>query len=70
MYSPVWPSAVAKVAAGYQSSPISGAMGEDAVLPCPLKPGEYEYEIYLFEKMGGGGMFNPNTTMQGKLIVE
>ena len=63
----------AKVAAGYQSSPITGAMGEDATLPCPLKPGEYEYKIYLFESSIGGmgaGMFDPNTTMQGKIIVE
>ena len=60
----------AKVAAGYQSSPITGGMGEDATLPCPLKPGEYEYEIYLFESMGGGGMFDPNAKMQGKLVVE
>lgn len=62
-----------KVAAGYQSSPITGSMGEEATLPCPLKPGEYQYEIYLYEgQMGaeGSGMFDPNTTMQGKIVVE
>lgn len=64
----------AKVAAGYQSSPITQAGGEDVTLPCPLKPGEYEYQLYLFQGGGmmgaGDGMFNPNTKMHGKIVVE
>ena len=63
-----------RVARGYQSIPISTSGGEDVALPCPLKPGEYQYEIYLFgsafEGDPGSSMFDPNTTMQGKIVVE
>ncbi len=60
------------VAAGSQSVPIPRAM-ENVALPCPLKPGEYEYTIYLFSGGRGGtmgGMENPVTTMAGKIVVE
>ncbi len=62
-----------KTAAGYQSIPITqgGAM-DDLEIPCPLKPGEYEYEIWLFS--GGMGdpaaMDDPQSRMQGKIVVQ
>ncbi len=62
-----------KVASGYQSIPITGEGAEDVALPCPLRPGEYEYVLYLFEgrvSAPGANMFDPNHTMQGKIIVE
>jgi hypothetical protein len=62
-----------KVAGGYQSEPITGEMGEDVHLPCPLAPGEYEYEIFLFEGRlmdRGASMFDPNSTLQGKIVAE
>jgi len=65
-----------KVAAGYQSMPIKGSSMESVALPCPLKPGEYEYKLQLFEGgtlMGfgnsGAGMDNPTSEMTGKIIV-
>ena len=64
-----------KTAAGYQSIPVTGDM-ENVVLPCPLKPGEYEYKLQLFEGgtlMGTGdgsaGMYNPTSDITGKIIV-
>lgn len=46
------------------------------MLPCPLKPGEYEYKLQLFEAgtlMGAGSgsaqMDNPTSEMAGKIIV-
>jgi hypothetical protein len=64
-----------KTGTGYQSIPITmdGARN-DLEISCPLKPGEYEYEIWLFSGggMGGGpgGMDDPQSRMQGKIIVE
>jgi hypothetical protein len=51
-------------------------MGEgrdDLQIPCPLKPGEYEYEIWLFSETRGdepGVMDDPQSRMQGKIIVK
>ena len=62
-----------KTGTGYQSIPISmGGATNDLQTPCPLKPGEYEYEIWLFRGgMGGpGAMGDPQSRMQGKIIVE
>lgn len=63
-----------KTAVGYQSIPITlGGAGNDLQIPCPLKPGEYEYELWLFGGAGGGGfadLDNPQSRMQGKIIVE
>jgi hypothetical protein len=62
-----------KTDTGYQSIPITlgGAMN-DFELPCPLKPGEYEYEIWLFTPIAGepSAQENPMARMQGKIIVE
>jgi hypothetical protein len=60
-----------KTGTGYQSIPITmGGATNDLEIPCPLKPGEYEYEIWLFSGGGFGGMENPQSRMQGKIIVE
>jgi hypothetical protein len=64
-----------KTGTGYQSIPITkGGATNDLEIPCALKPGEYEYEIWLFTagSMGGGfgGMDNPQSRMQGKIIVK
>jgi hypothetical protein len=64
----------AKVTGGYQSTPITTDSGEDISLPCPLKPGEYEYQLNLFGNAFAGDpgsrAFNPDAVMQGKIIVE
>jgi hypothetical protein len=63
-----------KTGTGYQSIPITmGGASDDLELPCPLKPGTYQYEIWLFsETMGGdpAAMEDPQSRMQGKIIVE
>ena len=63
-----------KTGTGYQSIPITmGGATDDLEIPCPLKPGEYEYELWLFsETMGGdlGAMDDPQSRMQGKIIVK
>ena len=56
-----------KTGAGYQSIPISADV-ESVALPCPLKPGSYDYQLYLFDDMSG--MDNPQRTLQGKIVVE
>ncbi len=62
-----------KTGTGYQSIPITGGGAmNDLQIPCPLKPGEYEYEIWLFS--GGMGdpaaMEDPQSRMQGKIVVK
>ena len=62
-----------KTGTGYQSIPITmGGAANDLEVPCPLKPGEYEYEIWLFSSGMGGpaGMDNPQSRMQGKIVVK
>ncbi len=62
-----------KTGAGYQSIPITGEGGEAVRLPCPLKPGSYDYEIHLFQGgMGdmGAGMGNPVHQLPAKIVVE
>jgi len=57
---------------GYQSIPIRGEPDE-LEIPCPLKPGEYEYEVWLFSGFLGDPadeMDEPESRMQGKIIVE
>jgi hypothetical protein len=56
-----------KTGAGYQSIPISADV-ETVALPCPLKPGSYDYQLYLFDDMSG--MADPLRTLQGKIVVE
>jgi plastocyanin len=60
-----------KTGSGYQSIPITmGGATNDLEIPCPLRPGEYEYEIWLFSGGGMGGMDDPQSRMQGKIIVK
>jgi len=69
-----------KTERGYQSIPVTmGGARDDLQLPCPLKPGEYEYEVWLFEggsSAGAGGfggpasLGDPTSQMQGKIIVK
>jgi hypothetical protein len=59
---------------GYVSMPITPGMGEAFELPCPLKPGSYDYKVLLFNAGPGGnagvGMYDPQLTMPAKLVVE
>jgi len=49
-----------------------GGPTNDLEIPCPLKPGEYEIWLFSGGDMGAGfgGMDNPQSRMQGKIIVE
>lgn len=61
-----------KTADRYMSIPITQD-SEDVLLPCPLKPGEYDYKIDLFGGVVGdpnAGMYNPQRSLDGKIIVE
>ena len=63
-----------KTGTGYHSLPITigGAMN-DLDIPCPLKPGEYEYEVWLFSGSMGdpdADMGDPQSRMQGKIVVK
>lgn len=59
-----------KTADGYQSIPIRRDR-EDVMLPCPLKPGEYAYEIWIFEGgMGTLGEGEPGAKIPAKIVVE
>ncbi len=63
-----------KSGTGYQSVPITmGGATDDLELPCPLRPGTYDYEIGLFSgPMAGGAGFmdDPQLTMPGQIVVE
>lgn len=63
-----------KTGAGYMSVPITmGGPTDDLEIPCPLKPGEYEYEIWLYSGSMGQGFGiedDPQDKMQGKILVE
>jgi hypothetical protein len=56
-----------KTGIGYRSIPIQGRV-ESVALPCPLKPGSYDYQLYLFDDMSG--MNDPLRKLQGKIVVE
>ena len=61
-----------EIAAGYQSIPISGEM-DDVAFPCPLPPGSYDYEIWLFQggPLGGpGDMDDPQARAEASIVVE
>jgi hypothetical protein len=62
-----------KIDTGYQSIPITiGGALSDLELPCPLEPGDYEYEIWLFatEVDDPAAEEEPQSRMQGKIVVE
>lgn len=58
---------------GLQSIPIAQD-SENVALPCPLKPGSYDYQVNLFEAHGEGSMGvsmeNPVRSLRGKIVVE
>ncbi len=64
-----------QVAGGYQSLPIQKA-AESVRLPCPLRPGSYDYELRLFQSEAGmpagpaGTGGPPDARMPGKIVVE
>ncbi len=49
-----------------------GGATNDLEIPSPLKPGEYEYEIWIFSGTMGdpAAMGDPQSRMQGKIIVK
>jgi hypothetical protein len=59
-----------KTDTGYQSVAITPD-SENVTLPCPLTPGEYDYELQLFEAgLGmGAALTNPIRQMPGKLTI-
>ena len=57
-----------KTGLGYQSVPIARET-ENVTLPCPLDPGEYPYEIWLYQA-GGPGMGTPVSKIPAKIVVE
>lgn len=62
-----------KTDSGYQSIAITtGGVMNDLDLPCKLKPGEYDYEIWLFEAPPSdpAAMADPQARMPGKIIVQ
>jgi hypothetical protein len=61
-----------KTGKGYQSIPIDED-SENVKLPCPLEPGEYSYEIWLFEGLPdapAAGMRMPQFKIPAKIVVE
>ena len=62
-----------KTADGAQSIPITmGAAANDLEIPCPLAPGSYDYEVWLFSPGVGdpSGLDEPEARMQGRIVVE
>lgn len=62
-----------EVSAGYQSIQVTGEEGENVTLPCPLKPGSYDYQIYLSDEAGSdrySAIDNPTVTLPAKIVVE
>jgi hypothetical protein len=58
---------------GYQSIPITiGTAENDLDLPCPLPPGTYDYEVWLFTRRVGrpDTMADPQSQMKGKIVVQ
>jgi len=62
-----------KTDTGYQSIPISmGSASDDLQIPCPLQPGEYAYELWLFSNPPGAfaAMENPQLRLKGRIVVQ
>jgi len=61
-----------RVAAGYQSLAITQEDPENVTLPCPLRPGSYPYELWLFGQGLGelGDDAVPAQKLRGTLVVE
>ena len=57
---------------GYRSLPLTSYESERVELPCPLKPGTYDYEIWLMGA-GEGGIASGDagrTMLRGKIVVD
>ena len=50
-----------------RSIPITGSM-DDLELPCPLKPGTYDYELLLFDRLSDA--YSPQLTLPGTISVQ
>jgi hypothetical protein len=57
-----------EVTGGYLSQPIAGDI-ERVSLPCPLKPGRYDYKLILYAP-NMGGPDDPVLTLPGSIVVE
>jgi hypothetical protein len=60
-----------EVAGGWQSIPIKGD-SQNVILPCTPKPGEYGYELWLYDGLVGSpniGMDDPQSQLRGKIKV-
>jgi hypothetical protein len=58
-----------KTEAGYRSLPITPVESERVELPCPLKPGGYDYEIWV-TGAGFGDTGRPEQKLRGKIVVQ
>ena len=61
-----------KASDSYDSIPVTSD-SEDVSLPCPLKPGSYDYKINLFSGEFGSadaGMYNPQRSLEARIVVE
>jgi hypothetical protein len=62
------PPSFMKTGRGYRSVPFG--QGADTVsLPCPLDPGEYRYQVWLYDT-SGAGLAIPTSTLSGTIVVE
>lgn len=58
---------------GYQSIAVTiGGAKNDLQLPCALKPGTYEYEVWLYAPEVGdpSEMADPQSQLKGRIVVE
>jgi hypothetical protein len=61
-----------EVTGGYLSIPVTGHGGEQVTLPCSPKPGEYDYQIQLYNAVWGDsadGLDDPLSVIHGKIKV-
>jgi len=63
-----------KTAAGYQSLPISSDSSpqtERVELPCPLRPGRYDYQVWIMDSgLAQTEAAGPGKLLSGTIVVE